>query len=254
MTQETKYKLKSGQEVTLPLHYKNWKWMMATSTVPAKQVQKLLPSKLKPILASPDKALISFGALEYPEVSDLDPYNEFLISIPVQYDPPVNIPFLPLFFDPLFPQIVYKKGASYIYHLPVTTEEAYNAGCEIWGFPKVVREMKFEENEKAKLCRLIDRGKEVLNLYIEKIPLSKKRKDFVYCSYTEKDGQLLRTCIHANGNYGIKKITGKASVKFGTGKIAKEMKKLHISKRPIHIFFAENLESVLPLADESLPS
>jgi hypothetical protein len=97
MTQETKYKLKSGQEVTLPLRYKNWKWMMATFTIPAKQVQKLLPSKLKPILASPNKALISFGALEYPEVSDLNPYNEFLISIPVQYDPPVNIPFLPLF-------------------------------------------------------------------------------------------------------------------------------------------------------------
>src|SRR3972149_6455762 len=189
MTQETKYKLKSGQEVTLLLHYKNWKWMMATFTVPAKQVQKLLPPKLKPILASPDKALISFGALEYPKVSDLDPYNEFLIPIPVQYDPPVNIPCLPLFFDPLFPQIVYKKGASYI-----------------------------------------------------------------YCSYTEKDGRLLRTCIHANGNYGIKKITGKASVKFGTGTIAEEMKKLHISKRPIHIFFAENLESALPLADESLPS
>jgi hypothetical protein len=31
------------------------------------------------------------------------------------------------------------------------------------------------------------------------------------------------------------------------------MKKLNISKRPIHIFFAENLESALPLADESLP-
>jgi hypothetical protein len=118
----------------------------------------------------------------------------------------------------------------------------------------VVREMKFEENEKAKSCRLIDGGKEVLNLYIEKIPLGKIRKDFVYCSYTEKGGQLLKTCIHANGNYGIKKITGKASIKFGTGTIAKEMKKLHISKRPIHIFFADNLESALPLADESLPS
>jgi len=253
MTQEIKYKLISGQEVTLPLRYKNWKWMMATFTVPAKQVRKLLPSKLKPILASPKKALISFGALEYPEVSDLNPYNEFLISIPVQYDPPVNIPFLPLFFDPLFPQIVYKKGASYIYHLPVTTEQAYNAGCEIWGFPKVVREMRFKENKKAKSCRLINRGKEVLSLDIEKISLSKKRKDFVYCSYTEKNDQLLKTCIHANGNYGIKKLTGKASIKFGTGTIAKEMKKLHISKRPIHIFFADNLESALPLADESLP-
>ena len=254
MTQETKYKLKSGHEVTLPLHYKNWKWMMATFTVPAKQVQKLLPLRLKPILASPGKALISFGAFEYPEVSDLDPYDEFVISIPVQYDPFVNIPFLPLFFDPLFPQIAYKKGANYIYHLPVTTEESYKAGSEIWGFPKVVREIKFEENEITKSCRLINKGKEVLHLEIKKVPVSKNKKDFTYCSYTKKDAQLLKTCIHANGNYGIKKIIGEASVKFGTGEIADEMKKLNLSKRPIHVFFAESIESALPLADESLPN
>lgn len=254
MTQETKYKLKSGQEVTLPLYYKNWKWMMATFTVPARQVQKILPPRLKSILASPGKALISFGTLEYPEVSGLAPYNEFVISIPAQYDPLINIPFLPLFFDPLFPQVVYKKAASYIYHLPVTTEESYKAGSEIWGFPKVVREMKFEENETTKSCRLIDKGNEVLNLEIKKVPISKNKKYFTYCSYTRKDSRLLKTCIHANGNYGIKKMVGEASVEFGTGEIADEMIKLNLSKRPIHVFFAENIESALPLADESLPN
>jgi hypothetical protein len=252
--EETSYKLKSGQEVRLPLRYKNWKWMMATFTAPVKQVKKILPSKIKPILVTPNKALISFGALQYPEVSDLEPYDEFLISIPVQYSPPINIPFLPLFFNPLFPQKVYKKGASYIYHLPVTTEESCKAGSEIWGFPKVVREMKFEENEKTKSCWLIDEGKEILSIEIEKTPVSKNKKDFIYCSYTEKDDQLLLTCIHANGNYGIKNMTGKASVKWGTGKITEELKKLSLSKRPIQVFFAEKLESALPLADESLPS
>lgn len=251
---ETPYVLNSGRVVQLPLRYKNWKWMMATFAVLSNEVIGLLPSKLKPILVAPKLALISFGALEYPEVSDLDPYDEFDISIPVQYDPSINIPCLPLFFDPLFPHKVYKKGASYIYHLPVTTEESYKAGSEIWGFPKVVREMKFAENEKTKICHLVDEGKEVLSLEIEKIPVSKNKKDFAYCSYTEKEDQLLLTCIHAHGNYGIKHVTGNASVKWGTGKIAEELKNLSLSKKPIQVFFAENLESALPLAEESLPS
>jgi len=193
---QTNYKLKSGQEVTIPLRYRNCKWMMATFTVPSKQIMKLLPPKLKPILATPQKALISFGVLEYPEVSDLAPYDEFVISIPVQYDPSVNIPFLPLFFDPFFPRKIYKKNASYIYHLPVTTEESYKAGSEIWGYPKVVREMIFKENKKTKSCKLIDEGKEVLTLEIEKIAMSKNKKEFTYSSYTEKDKQLLLTSSH----------------------------------------------------------
>jgi len=114
--------------------------------------------------------------------------------------------------------------------------------------------MIFEENDKTKSCRLVDDGKEVLNLEIEKIPVSKNKNDFVYCSYTEKNNQLLLTCIHANGNYGIKKMFGKASVKWGTGEITEKLKVLSLSKKPSQVFFAENLESSLPLADESLPS
>ena len=66
---------------------------MATSTVPVGQIEKILPSKLKPVLAYPGNALISFGMLEYPTISALETYDEWLISIPVRYDPFVNLPF-----------------------------------------------------------------------------------------------------------------------------------------------------------------
>jgi hypothetical protein len=42
---ETTYRLSTGREVALPLRYKNWKWMMATYTVPVSQIEKMLPSK-----------------------------------------------------------------------------------------------------------------------------------------------------------------------------------------------------------------
>jgi Acetoacetate decarboxylase (ADC) len=246
-------KLSNEKEITLPIHYKNWKWMMATFTVSARQIKKLLPPGLKPILMTPAKALISFGAYEYPEVSSLQPYNEFLVSFPVQYKPSINLPFLPAIFDPLFPSAVYTNGASYIFYLPVTTLESCKAGREIWGFPKVVREMEFAELNDRKACRLINDGKLEMEIQIKKYSIPNERKNFVYCSFTEKDGKLLKTCVNATGSYIVKKAGAKAIVKFGEGKIAEELRQLNISMDPVHVFFAENVESDLPYADEIFP-
>jgi acetoacetate decarboxylase len=249
---ETIYRLSTGQEVALPLQYKNWKWVMATYTAPVNQIEKMLPSKLKPVLISPGKALISFGVLEYPNVSALKPYDEWLISIPVQYDPFVNLPFLPVLYNPLFPHGVYKKGGSYIYHLPVTTAESHRAGSEIWGFPKVHRQIKCTEDANTKTCDLINSGEVVMSLQVEKIAVNDDKREFAYCSYTEKDNQLLRTCIIASGNYDYTAF-GKASIKFGKGKIAEEMSSLTLDKDdPLQVFYAENLDSELPLEYERL--
>ena len=250
---ETKYKLSTGQEILLPLKYKNWKWMMATYTVPVGQIEKILPSKLKPVLIYPGKALISFGVLEYPDVSSLAPYNEWLISIPVQYDPFVNIPFLAVLYNPLFPHSIYKKGGSYIYHLPVSTAESYLAGSEIWGFPKVHRQIKCTENETTKTCDLSDNGELVMSLQIDKIIINNDKEEFAYCAYTEKNNQLLRTCIVATGRYDYT-IFGKASINFGKGIIAEEMSQLDIDRNnPLQVFYAENIDSELPLEYERLP-
>jgi len=249
---KTTYKLNTGQEISLPLQYKNWKWMMATYTVPVEQIEEMLPAKLKPILITPGKALISFGVLEYPNVSTLNPYDEWLISIPVQYEPSVNIPFLPVLYNPLFPHSVYKKGGSYIYHLPVTTAESYQAGSEIWGFPKVHRKINCTEDKNTKTCNLINNGEVVMSLQVEKIDTNDNKREFAYCSYTEKDKQLLRTCIIANGNYDYT-VFGNATVKFGKGIIAKKMSKLTIDKTdPLQVFYAEHIDSELPLEYERL--
>ena len=246
------YTLSTGQEVTLPLRYKNWQWMMATYTVPSSQIEKLLPAKLKPVLLFPGKALISFGVLEYPDVSSLKPYDEWLVSIPVQYDPSVNIPFLPLAYNPLIPHGVYKKGGSYIYHLPVTTAESQLAGSEIWGFPKVQRQITCTENATTKTCDLLDENEVVMRLQIEKIAVPDERREFAFCAYTEKNNELLRTCVIANGRYAYT-IFGNASITFGKGEIADTLSKLDIAnEKPLQVFFAENLDSALPLEYERL--
>lgn len=223
---------------------------MATWTVPVKEIKKFLPKKLKPVLSSLGMTYISFGTLEYANVSSIKSYDEFLISIPVQYNPKINLPFLSWIWNPFFPhERIYKKGAAYIIQLPVTTKEAHEVGVEVWGFPKVIRNMEFRENKDFKICRLIYGKEEVLTLEIKKYPVSKNRKDFQYGSYTEKDGKLLRTIINATGRYNIK-MFGEAKLSFGKGKIADEMRRLNLSKNPIQVFLGENIESDLPLAQE----
>lgn len=245
------YTLQSMQEVELPIHYKNWEFTMATWTVPVAQIEKFLPKKLKPILFSPGKALISFGTLEYPNVSSLKPYNEFLISIPVQYKPKWNIPFLPLFWNPFFTnENIYNKGSSFIYYLPVTTEESYKAGSEIWGFPKVHRQMKLNETQTWKKCDLINGNEVEMTLEIKKHSVCKQKRSFEYGSWTEKNNTLLRTLIPAKGNYGVKVFGADAKITFKNGKIAEEMKKLTLSSKPVQTFIAQNIESDLPVAND----
>lgn len=251
MQKKSFYKLKSGKNVELPIAYKSWEFNMATWTVPVDQIKNLLPKNLDPILFSPNRALISFGTLEYPEVSSLNPYDEFLISIPVQYKPKFNIPFLPIFWNPFFQNDkIYNKSASYIHYLPVTTKESHEAGSEIWGFPKVYRKMKFTENETWKKCDLINGDDLEMTFEIKKHAVCKNKKDFKYGSWTKKDYSLMRTIISANGNYGIKIFGADAKITFKNGKISNQMKGLNLSKKPIQTFIAKNIESSLPLSDE----
>ena len=56
----------------------------------------------------------------------------------------------------------------------------------------------------------------------------------------------------ASGNYDST-IFGKASIKFGKGEIAEEMSNLTMDKdNPLQVFYAENLDSELPLEYERL--
>ena len=89
-----------------------------------------------------------------------------------------------------------------------------------------------------------------MSLQVEKIAVKDKKKEFAYCVYTEKDNQLLRTCIVAKGNYDYT-VFSKASIEFGKGQIAEEMRTLDIDENdPLQVFWAENLESELPLEYE----
>jgi len=125
-------KLSTGARIGLPVRYYDWSVIMAHFPVPAARVRELLPSdRLKPALLLPGTAALSMVAMEYRQIADVAPYNEFGIMVPCLHAPTINLPGLPLLFPHWF-----KRFGLYIHHLPVTTQAAYDFGDEIWAIQR----------------------------------------------------------------------------------------------------------------------
>lgn len=245
---ETKeVRLSTGSQIGLPVRYYDWSAILAHFPAPARKVQELLPSpRLKPVLFLPGTALVSLAAMEYRRISDVAPYNEVAVMIPVLYQPRVNIPGMPLFLPQFF-----KGFGMYVHRLPVTTKEAYDFGTEIWGYPKFVADITFGETNELRRCSLRADGKDVLTLEVRKWPT--KVMSINYYTYTVKDGQLLKTPVQARGHYGIARFKGGASYTLGNHPMAEELRRVGIGKNALESQYAPRLQSTLCAAESRLP-
>jgi Acetoacetate decarboxylase (ADC) len=244
--------LSTGGHIGLPVRYYDWSWMNALFPAPAEKVQRLLPSiKLRPVLPMPGIAMVALTAMEYRKIADVAPYNEFSIGVPVQFEPTFNIPGLPLFFHPLLSPQRYRKFGIYVHHLPVTTQAARDFGVEIWGYPKFIAEISFEDVGEMRRCRLQADGKNIVTLEIRR--LATQDRSISLYTYTVKNGKILRTLVQSKGEYGITRFPGGASYTLGDHPIADELKALGMGKTALGRFFAPQVQSLLHAASERLP-
>jgi len=243
--------LSTGVRIGLPVRYYDWSWMNALFPAPAAKVQRLLPSKkLRPVLAMPGMAMVALTAMEYRKIADVKPYNEFSIAVPVQFEPTFNIPGLPIFFHPLLSPRRYRKFGMYVHHLPVTTQAARDFGVEIWGYPKFIAEISFEDVGEMRHCRLWAEKKNIVTLEIKKS--ATKPRSINFYTYTVKDGQILRTLVQTQGQYSITRFPGGASYTLGDHPIAEELRALGMGKTAVGRFYAPQVQSLLHTASERL--
>ncbi|PPD45336.1 MAG: hypothetical protein CTY15_04490 [Methylocystis sp.] len=231
--------LPSGARVQLPLRYLDWTGMMAHFPASAAAIRKLLPSpKLKPVLAWPGTAILSVAALEYRRLADVRPYNEVAIMTPVLYEPALNIPAAPLLFPKLF-----KGFGLFVLHMPVTTQESLELGVQVWGYPKFLADIRFEEEGNLRRCRVRADGKDVLTLGVKQAPGQIRNVDFRML--TVKDGKLLPHLIETEGLYGLWGFPGGASLSFGDHPVGRELQSLGVGKTALARVFASNVRSLL---------
>lgn len=239
--------LSTGARIGLPVRYYEWSALMAHFPAPTAALRGLLPSgRLRPAELIPGTGVVSLAAMEYRRIADVQPYNEFGIMVPVLYESSRNVPVLPL----LAPQR-FRGFGLYVHHLPVTTEEARIFGIEIWGYPKFLAEIDFEETDRVRRCRLQADGKSILTLEVAKTATRARPLDLY--SYTVKDGQLLHTRVQAEGQVGITRFRGGARCDLGDHPVAEELRALRMGGTAVERLYAPQVQSMLHAAAERLP-
>ena len=226
-----------GFRFRFPIRYFDYSLMGAAFPVPVTKVQKVLPSeKLKPVETTPEMATVALIAAEVRIVDSMGPYNEFDVMIPVTYETADNVS---------------RPSGYFCLYIPVTTEEALVGGVEIYGYPKFLAEISFEEAGEIRRCRVRAGGKSIITLEVVKSATEPQSYDNY--TYTIKDGQLLRTLYQVQGQNSTNYTKGGASFTLGDHPIAAELSSLEMDKVSVMHRYAPRLKMLLHLPGESLP-
>lgn len=226
-------------DIRLPIRYREAEAVMAFFPAPTPRIREILPSdKVRPVEAAPGRSLLAVVAFEYRD-TDIGPYNELGICVPILFRSPIAPPLVPLALEKWYPRLGF-----YIHHLPVTTDIARWGGRHYYGYPKFVADIGFDESDRYRTCHLSEGGRTILDLTVEKVQKRKREKrDFV--TYSILGEEILKTVIHADLDVGSARLRG-AVMRLGHHPVSEEIRMLEASPRALEVRYMPRMESVLP--------
>jgi hypothetical protein len=221
-----------GEKGEVPAKYFDVFSFAAVFPVSARKLKKYLPSKkMKVVKPFPGVSVIFIIAYDYKHISALDPYYEVGIGYPLKFSS----------------ENQELDGTQFI-HLPVSTERARELGVDLFGYPKFVADITFEDYENSSKCILKHENQIILSLEVPKMEVKEESSETH--SFTVKDNKLLRTRVSGQGFTGNSSERGKAKLKLGTHPIAREIKKLLLVNKSLGHSYVPKRQVVLPLAEE----
>lgn len=232
-----------NRTIFLPVFYYDVMTLSAQFLVPIARIKQLLPSsRLQPLRITPWHCVVSISAFEYRD-SDIGPYNEVSIGIPVELDQP----------SPLFVGTLRKLPAVpkiYIRHLPVTTEIAYASGVEFAGYPKFLAEIKFERDGESVKCHLHEAGQHILTLTGRTGELSNTSRSRIH-PITVRAGYILRCelVVSERQQWSVQG-SGGFRLELGEHPIAQELKEWQLGQ-VLAYQYAPHHQAILTPAIES---
>ena len=196
----------------------------ATYLVPSAAARRLLPGpELDVVELLPGRALFSIAAIDYRD-NDLGDYNEVSLALFVRpRGERAGVPYLSPALD-----FVRNRVATYIWKLPVDQRFTCAAGRGIWGFPKSVEQIAFEEVGGRRRCRLVMDGRHVLTFSVSRGG-GRTLPDAAMATYTYIDGVLHRTPF-VTGATGVGIHLGGAELVLGDHPLAAELGSLGLPK------------------------
>jgi hypothetical protein len=230
-------------QLHVPVFYPDIMFLSATILAPAANIKAILPSqRLKPYRITPWHAALSISAYQYRE-TDLGPYNEVAISVPVTLDTE----------SPLFTGSLRRTPEPillYSHHLPVSTEIARVVGAEFAGYPKFVAQIEFEEDDRWVSCSLKAEEKEVLLVRGRKLDLAWTARRRVH-PLTYRRGFILRSEFVINERQtGASRNEPDLQLQLGDHPIADELREMRLG-RMLGVQFCPHAQGILTPVIES---
>ena len=224
----------------IPVFFYDNTSMTAIYTASTKKVLKFLPHpQMKPLELFPGKCLVAFMAFEYRK-TDIAPYNEFSISIPIAFG---NKP-VPGFS--LLSSLMKRCFTAYIWHLPVTTEIARVGGVDVLGYPKIVADISFKNDAGWRECVLSQNKKMIVMMKVRELQTA-RGKPMKYRTYSLKDGVPIEATIHVNPiEFAETRNRAAAQLEIGSGhSICDEINEIELSKTPLMVQYSPLNQAVL---------
>jgi hypothetical protein len=174
-----------GQPVAVPVQVRSATMVGGTFTVPATAAQKLIDySGLRVAKVAGTLGICMVSGVQYTD-NDLGPYNEIALAIVVH--PPDGPPTTPT-------SLLSGNVTTFIHRLPVNQQFTCAAGRDIWGFPKWVADISFQERPGRTDVVMLDDGEHAATLSVRTrglIPVPANEMEMSCFSF--RDGVLRRT-------------------------------------------------------------
>ena len=210
---------------------------------------------MKPVRMPGNRAIVTFSCYEYRHVLNVAPYNEIAMTIPVQVDPFVDIPVLPMLMEKQF-----KKFGYHVFHMPVTSLENCIRGNKIWGLPKVVNDIIIQPmGVESEITAVDEAGNQYFRL---RVPTTGKPQQFDVKSnlYSKLGNRLLQSQTAFKGNFNVNKFMSRlwqhdddkadSVLSIGEGPQGDLLRSLGIESRPFQFRYSHSMNACFDLPND----
>jgi hypothetical protein len=210
-----------GHEVSLPVEVRSATMVAAQFLVPVPAAQRIVdPTGLEVARLPGGRASLALSAVRYAD-NDLGPYHEIAVALGVRPHDAAS-GWRP---SPTAP-------VTYIHRLPVNQAYTCAVGRGLWGFPKWVAEISYEQRRGATRSVLVDDGRFVLGLQVGRGAVPLPSGETAMACYSFADGVLRRT-PWTTRNRLVRARPGGATVVLGEGDVADELRSLGLPRRAV---------------------
>jgi hypothetical protein len=231
----------NGEEAKLPIFYYDASCISGVFFAKVDKLKKFLPRKdYHPLRIAPGIGTIAINCFTYHD-TDIRPYNELSISIPLSFKKRTIVP-----SAGLLSCLIRNEFHAYIHHLPVTTKIALDAGVDIYNYPKFIAEIDFSDEQNRTLINLKEEEEFILQIEADKIPAN-TQKTIRYVTYPVKDNSAQHADILMNAQqFGQSFNPNSMKIKLGkTHKISNELRNALIGSRPLLYQYIPKLQMIL---------